>query len=271
VAAHVVVSQVYGGAGCTTANCSTFKNDYIELFNRGSVAVSLAGWSVQYAPATGTGAWQVTPLTTFTLAPGRRYLVSESGNANGAGSLPAHDASGSIAMSATAGKVALVNGVTALSGACPSGTTIVDLVGYGSSANCFETARAPAPSTTKAVVRKGDGCADTGDNSADFTADTPSPRNSASAAQACAGVQAKTGEPFSFAEWTLPSLDSLLSVAGLGVAPAESFAEGLRGALPLPVSARRPSAGSTRWRRDASAFSPRGTRGAPPRPPAAWP
>src|SRR5689334_3611662 len=44
----VVISQVYGGAGCGTAGCSTYKNDYIELFNRGTLAQSLNGWSVQY-------------------------------------------------------------------------------------------------------------------------------------------------------------------------------------------------------------------------------
>lgn len=56
----VVISQVYGGAGCGTAGCSTYKNDYIELFNRGASPVSLNGWSVQYASATGSS-WAVTP------------------------------------------------------------------------------------------------------------------------------------------------------------------------------------------------------------------
>ena len=265
--ALVVISQVYGGAGCTTANCSTFKNDYIELFNRGTVSVSLAGWSVQYAPATGTGQWQVTPLTDFALAPGQRYLVREAGNANGVSSLPEHDASGSIAMSATAGKVALVRSVTPLSGACPTGTAVLDLVGYGSTANCFETAPAPAPSTTKALVRNGDGCDDTGDNAADFAAATPNPRNTTSAVQTCAGVQAKTGESFHFGWTTLPSFDSLL----LSFASGESFAEAPLRTLPAGLSAPRPSAGSTRWRRGVWASSQRGTRGAPPRPPGAWP
>lgn len=54
VSPTVVISQVYGGAGCGTAGCSTYKNDYIELFNRSASPVSLNGWSVQYAAATGT-------------------------------------------------------------------------------------------------------------------------------------------------------------------------------------------------------------------------
>jgi hypothetical protein len=204
----VVISQVYGGAGCGTAGCSTYKNDYVELFNRGTVAQSLAGWSVQYASAAGT-AWQVTNLPGVVLQPGQFYLVSEGSGANGVSSLPPADASGSIAMNATAGKVALVNSTAALTGSCPT-SNVFDLVGYGSGANCFETAPAPAPSTTKAVVRKGDGCADTDSNAADFAAGTPNPRNSTSAAQPCAGAQAKTGGPVSFAEWTLPSFDPLL-------------------------------------------------------------
>jgi hypothetical protein len=47
-------------------------------------------------------------------------------------------------MSGPRGKVALVNNRTALSGANPSGATLVDLVGFGSTAGAFEgTARPP--------------------------------------------------------------------------------------------------------------------------------
>src|SRR6266542_5991155 len=76
VSTGVVISQIYGGAGCGTVGCSTYKNDYIELFNRGSSPISLTGWSVQYASATGT-TWQVTNLVSFTLQPGQYYLVQE--------------------------------------------------------------------------------------------------------------------------------------------------------------------------------------------------
>ncbi len=50
--ASFVISQVYGGGGNSGA---PFANDYIELFNRGTTTASLAGWSLQYASATGTG------------------------------------------------------------------------------------------------------------------------------------------------------------------------------------------------------------------------
>src|SRR6185369_13120439 len=76
--------------------------------------------------------------------------------------LPTPDATGSIAMAATAGKVALVSSTTALSGACPT-VGIIDFVGYGTTASCFEgSGRAPAPSNTTSDQRVGGGATDTG-------------------------------------------------------------------------------------------------------------
>src|SRR5687768_8466051 len=98
-----VINQVYGGGGNSGA---TFTNDFIELRNLGSTPLDLTGWSVQYASAAGT-TWQVTPLT-GTIPAGGFYLVQEAAGAGGSTPLPTPDASGSIAMSASAGKVALV-------------------------------------------------------------------------------------------------------------------------------------------------------------------
>src|SRR5947209_5586146 len=125
VSPNIVISQVYGGAGCGTAGCSTYKNDYIEVFNRGTAAQSINGWSVQYAAATGTS-WQVTNLPNVSIQPGQYFLVAESAGANGVSVLPTPDATGTIAMSATAAKVALVSSTTALAGACPT-TNVVDV------------------------------------------------------------------------------------------------------------------------------------------------
>jgi Big-like domain-containing protein/lamin tail-like protein/Calx-beta domain-containing protein len=190
VSTGIVISQVYGGAGCGTAGCSTYKNDYIELFNRGGSAVSVNGWSVQYAAATGTSSWQVTNLPNVSIQPGQYFLVAESFGTNGVNNLPTPDVTGTIAMSATAGKVALVNTTTALSGACPASASIVDLIGYGSTANCFETAVAPAPSTTTADIRGANGCTETDTNSTDFTAAAPNPRNTGVAFNPCGGGDA---------------------------------------------------------------------------------
>ena len=48
------------------------------------------------------------------------------------------DATGTIAMAAGSGKVALVKNSTALTGTCPNNPNIVDMVGYGNTANCFQ-------------------------------------------------------------------------------------------------------------------------------------
>ena len=168
----VVVSQVYGGGGNSGA---TLKNDFIELFNRGSAPVSLAGWSVQYAAATGS-TWQVTSLTGV-LQPGHYHLVQEAQGTGGTTNLPPSDATGAIPMSATAGKVAVVSSTTALSGACPIGGAIVDFVGYGG-ANCSETTPTATLSNTTAAVRKNGGDTDTDNNAADFAIGSPNPRNS---------------------------------------------------------------------------------------------
>lgn len=210
----VVISQVYGGAGCGTAGCSAYKNDYIELFNLSSTAQDVGGWSVQYASAAGTAAWQVTSIPAGTTIPAGGYLlVAESSSANGTNALPTPDVTGSIAMSATAGKVALVNNATALNGACPASAAIVDVVGFGSTANCSEPTaspstanNAPAPSVANADFRAGSGCTDTDNNAADFSAAAAGPRNSATALAPCSvggstnpSVAAKSAAPSSVA------------------------------------------------------------------------
>ncbi|MDQ3806378.1 MAG: lamin tail domain-containing protein, partial [Acidobacteriota bacterium] len=143
--AKVVISQVYGGGGNAGA---TFTHDFVELFNRGDAPAGLRGWSVQYASATG-GAWQVSALPDAVLLPGQYLLVREDAgrgceNSPCGADLPPPDASGTIPLGSTAGKVALVNHSTRLEGDCPLGASIIDFVGYGSSANCSEGGR-PAP------------------------------------------------------------------------------------------------------------------------------
>src|SRR5919106_2856391 len=95
----IVISQVYGGGGNSGA---TLRNDFIELYNRGTEPVPVAGWSVQYASSTGTFNAS-TPLTGQIL-PGRHYLVQEAAGAGGSQDLPTPNATGNISMSATSGK-----------------------------------------------------------------------------------------------------------------------------------------------------------------------
>ncbi len=173
VSTTIVISQVYGGGGNSGA---TYKNDFIELYNLGAAPVDVTGWSVQYVSPGGTGTWAVTNLS-GTIQPGKYYLVQEAAGAGGTVSLPTPDASGTLAMGGTAGKVALVNLTTPLNGACPT-TGVVDLVGYGTTANCSETAPTAVLTNSTAALRKANGATDTDNNSADFTIGAPTPRNS---------------------------------------------------------------------------------------------
>jgi len=210
--AALVIRQIYA-AGAEPG--APFSHDFIEIFNRRSAPVSLVGLSLQYASARGGGhfgatAALITELPDVVLAPGRSFLVQEAGGSAGA-PLAAPDwiDDTPIAMSATAGKVALVRHATALG--CNGGSvpcspeataSIVDLVGYGN-ADHAETAPAAAPANTAGILRALDGCADTDDNAADFRVTAAAPRDSASGGTRCNGA---SGERVSsFAAATHPS------------------------------------------------------------------
>jgi predicted extracellular nuclease len=211
----LVISQVYGGGGNSGA---TYRNDFIEIFNRGNSAVSLNGMSVQYAAATGT-TWQVTNLTNVLLQPGQYYLIQEGGAASGFTPLPTPDATGAILMAATAGKVALVNSTVALSGACPSGASIIDFVGYGTTANCFEgSAAAPAPGNNTSDVRAQNACQDTNNNATDFSTLTPpNPRNTSTPTSSCSCSTSYISMLELNSNWLTEELATLLSIQGENV------------------------------------------------------
>jgi len=176
----LVISQVYGGGGNSG---STYKNDFIELFNPGAASVPLAGWSVQYTSAAGTS-WQVTALS-GSIPAGGYYLVQEAQGSGGTTVLPTPDATGTIPMGATAGKVALVASTTALSGTCPAA---VDAVSFGTTATDCGAKTTPAPSNSTAAVRGSQGCDYTKDLSLDFAVAAPTPRNGASPPHVCPGA-----------------------------------------------------------------------------------
>lgn len=186
-AGSIVVGQLYASGGNSGA---AYANDYVELFNRGTGAVAIDGWTLQYASAA-SATWQQTALT-GSIPAGGRYLVQlASGGTNGA-ALPASDATGTSNLAATGGKVAVVHDATALScgataGSCAGSTSIEDLVGYGTAADFEGSDAAPAPSATMAIFRSGGGCTDTDDSAADFATAAPNPRNSSAATAPCSG------------------------------------------------------------------------------------
>ncbi|WP_406289589.1 endonuclease/exonuclease/phosphatase family protein [Embleya sp. NBC_00896] len=176
-AVDVLLAEVYGGGGNSGASLT---NDFIEVANKGSAAIAVDGWSVQYLPAAPkpTSQWQVTPLT-GAVAPGGRYLIGEAKGTGGTLALPAPDATGAINMSGTGGTVALVRGTTALTcltaADCLADARMVDVVGYGDA-----VVREGTPATgaaNAASVARTAALADTDDNGADFAAGAPTPIN----------------------------------------------------------------------------------------------
>jgi len=153
--------------------------------------VDLSGWTVQYATAAGT-TWQTTALS-GTITPGHHYLIQLASNADVGAALPPADATGTSNLGGTSGKIALVRGAVALTcgasaGSCSADPLVEDFVGYGSASDFEGTGSAAALSNITAALRANDGCTDTGDNAADFAADTPTPRNLASPAHSCAST-----------------------------------------------------------------------------------
>ncbi|HVQ39376.1 MAG TPA: hypothetical protein VMS31_17690, partial [Pyrinomonadaceae bacterium] len=158
-------------------------------------------YSVQYAGAAAAfgGASTKTDLTSGTIAPGQYFLIQEAGGATNGVVLPTPDATGTINLATGGGKVALVLGTVAITAvSCPGDdgvspfnpvfSTIVDFVGYGSSANCYEGA-GPAPfvnSNARSTIRTVS-CTDTNNNSTDFSNPVTAPvaRNTATAASIC--------------------------------------------------------------------------------------
>jgi hypothetical protein len=105
---------------------------------------------------------------------------------------------------------------------------VVDFVGFGSTANGFEgTGPTPAPSNTTAVLRAADGCTDNNNNSADFAAGAPNPRNSATNAPnfvVCSGLTPPSGSGSSNPTSACPSVQINLTFTVTPGVPANPIA-----------------------------------------------
>lgn len=188
----VVISQVYGGGGANSGTPS-YKNDYIELYNKSNTSQDISGFVVAYGSATGqfgsTSSNFYTIPTGTTILPGK-YLLIQLGSTGTAGSdfpVTPDLITTNISAAAANGKFALFNtsfvsnscGATATPCTLPS-TSIVDLVAYGTANNAEGGAAVGALSTTTSAVRKQDGVLDTDNNANDFEVITNAvPRNSA--------------------------------------------------------------------------------------------
>ena len=140
----VVVSQVYAGGGNSGAS---FTNDFVELFNAGSTAIDLDGWTIQYASAAGT-TWQVTALA-GSIAPGRHYLVQLASAGVGRRAFcppptpPGRPTSPSRAARSRSSRDTTPLDLRGLAGSCSAVTRVADLSGT-----------APPPTTRAAAPRR---------------------------------------------------------------------------------------------------------------------
>ncbi len=206
--AQVVISQIYAGGGSGTVG-TTYTRDYVELFNRGTAAIDISGYAIQYASGTSTSgnyvanAVTATPGTPINLQPGQYYTVVL-GTAGAAGATIAQGAAAGNADYVTAtstsslsnaqAKLALTNNTTPLvitaATTPPASAAVQDFVGFGATATAYEgTGRAPAPTNTaSALFRAGSGCTDTNDNAADFANAAPVVRNQSTTLAPCGGT-----------------------------------------------------------------------------------
>jgi hypothetical protein len=182
--AAIVINEIYSGGGNASA---TFNQDFVELYNNGATAVDISGYSLQYLSGNSTANFAVCTITATdtVIEPGTYFLISTSAVGAIGNPLPTPNANcNSFGPAAGSGKFALLSNSSALSGAtcppvAPGGATIIDFVGYGTTANvnCFEgMGPAIAPlANTGSIQRIGMG-QDTNDNTADFARlATPTP------------------------------------------------------------------------------------------------
>ncbi|MGL5233229.1 MAG: lamin tail domain-containing protein [Empedobacter falsenii] len=183
---QVVISQVYGGGGNSGAK---YTHDFIELFNRGSQAVTLKGHSLQYASATGNvSAANTQVLADITIQPGKYYLIQQAKGNSGTDALPTPDQipATALALGAMNGKVALVSNVDPITDVTDK--DIVDFVGFGTSNEYEGSGPTAALSNTDSAQRKLKGCQDTNDNKNDFDVAAAAPRNGQTAANVCTNL-----------------------------------------------------------------------------------
>jgi len=183
------ISQIYTRGGEAGA---IYQSDFIELFNRGNATVDINGWTLNITTFEGSSTSRIgirfMSSTIVPIPPGAHLLFQfTTGGSNGQpvnGDIPVPF----ISLGSTGGQIALTGKDQTLSLDCPASPdptgAVVDYVGYGSS-TCSEGTPAPAPTTTKALVRLGGGCTDTNNNLNDFPLADPNPRNSSSPFTLC--------------------------------------------------------------------------------------
>ncbi len=200
-AGDLVLSQIYASGGNPG---SSYRNNYLEFFNRTNNTINFSGWRIYIGPATGSfnQSFSIVSSNGINIAPHRYLLISFGPNsANGA------EVASDFAMPpdpivipggptippvniSPSGKVFITppsNDNSLLGQSCPlPHAQIVDFVGYGTTTDCFEgTGPTATIGNITAALRKASGCTDTDSNANDFSATTPGPRNRAYPTNTC--------------------------------------------------------------------------------------
>ena len=172
----LVIKEVYGGGGNSGA---PYNADFVELYNPTASPISVDGYSIQYRAAgfAAGGTPSVLTLPNKVVPANDHFLVAVSPTgATGAALTAANHTDTALAMAAGAGQVILsddIEPVTA-TGNLANVDGVVDMVGYGTTATSFETARTTANLSATLSASRTAGT-DTDNNAADFTTAAPSP------------------------------------------------------------------------------------------------
>ncbi|MCA9997727.1 MAG: hypothetical protein KDE56_18340 [Anaerolineales bacterium] len=182
-----VISEIFGGgSGTGLQGC-----DYIELYNgtNGTIDFSTTPYSVQHATAAGNFAQKI-DLTTGSIVPGAYFLIA--GTCNDLAGFETAvgapvDASGTMNITTSDQKIALLSGTTLLDPCvanCATDANVVDFVGMGTATSYEGSAAAVTPTATSAIHRLGDqlvaryleGDVDNDDNSVDWYRNVQNPK-----------------------------------------------------------------------------------------------
>jgi len=162
--AELVINQIYGGGGATGI-APLYSNDWVQLYNSDATDINLGTYSLQYAAATNSTVFSAgnTHFLSGVIKANSYFLVQEGRGTGLAGTAadPNYDLTlGTFAglnLSATAGKIALFNTTATGASTVATSANLIDLVGYGTTANFSLYPKMTAnPSTTTAAIRTTD-------------------------------------------------------------------------------------------------------------------
>jgi len=160
----LLIYEVYGGGGNVGA---TYRNDYVVLYNPSDTSFDLSHCSLQYSAAGGTSFF-VFPLE-GTIAGAGFFVVTLYGGTNGSPLPVSFGNPATLNLAAASAKLALVLGNEPIAG--PEDESVLDFLGYGTSATLFEGT--PTANLGNGSSAKRNSFSDTGDNAADFSLGVP--------------------------------------------------------------------------------------------------